>query len=79
MHDLRHTFAVHSLQNAVKRGIDPYAYLPMLSVYLGHKTVNATERYLRLTAEAYPDFTKDIERIMNKIIPEVDVLEESQR
>ncbi len=79
LHDLRHTFAVHSLQNAVKRGIDPYAYLPMLSVYLGHKTVNATERYLRLTAEAYPDFTKDIERIMNKIIPEVDVLEESQR
>ena len=71
LHDLRHTFAVHSLQAAVERGLDPYAFLPILSVYLGHKNLSATERYLRLTSEAYPYLTKEMDKIMDSIIPEV--------
>lgn len=71
MHDLRHTFAVHSLQSAVENGVDSNAFLPLLSVYLGHKTLSATERYLHLTAEAFPYLQKEMDRIMNDIIPEV--------
>lgn len=71
LHDLRHTFAVHSLQSAVEKGVDPNAFLPLLSVYLGHKSLAATERYLRLTAEVYPYLTKEMDNIMNSIIPEV--------
>lgn len=28
--------------------------LPVLSTYLGHKTIYATEKYLRLTVSIYP-------------------------
>lgn len=71
LHDLRHTFAVHSLQAAVEKGTDPNAFLPLISVYLGHKRLSATERYLRLTAEVYPYLTNEMNKIMNDIIPEV--------
>lgn len=76
LHDLRHTFAVHSLQSATEKGMDPNAFIPLLSVYLGHKSISATERYLRLTAEVYPYLTAEMDRIMNHIIPEVTDYEE---
>ena len=71
LHDIRHTFAVHSLQQAISQGMDINAYLPLLCTYLGHKRLSATERYLRLTAEAYPSVMMEINGIMNPIIPEV--------
>ena len=37
VHDLRHTFAVHSLMRQVRNGADIYCTLPILSVFLGHK------------------------------------------
>lgn len=76
LHDFRHTFAVHSLQSAIEKGIDPNAFIPLLSVYLGHKSLSATERYLRLTAEVYPYLTAEMDKIMNHIIPEVKDYEE---
>jgi len=72
LHDIRHTFAVHSLQAAVEAGTDPNAFLPLLCTYLGHRNLSATERYLRLTAEAYPFVVKTMDGIMEKIIPEVE-------
>lgn len=71
LHDLRHTFAVHSLQNAVKNGRDVQAFLPFLSAYLGHQDIRATERYLRLTAEAYPEMLEALNQANAAIIPEV--------
>jgi integrase len=55
IHDIRHTTAVHSLMNMVKDGLDIYCAMPILSVFLGHKTLSATEGYVRLTQEVYPD------------------------
>ena len=75
LHDVRHTFAVHSLQAAVEAGTDPNAFLPLLCTYLGHRRLSATERYLRLTAEAYPSVIKAMDGIMDKIIPEVESYE----
>lgn len=54
LHDWRHTFAVHSFKQMVDSGIDMYVALPILSTYLGHKTIYATERYVRLTMSIYP-------------------------
>lgn len=71
LHDLRHTFAVHSLQKLVIEGKDTYLILPILSTYLGHKNIYATERYLRLTAEIYPDILEKIESTFGKILSEV--------
>lgn len=71
IHDLRHTFAVHTLQRAVKRGVDVYCALPILSTFLGHASVTATEQYVRLTVEAFPEVCTALERYCAHVIPEV--------
>lgn len=72
VHDLRHTFAVHALKRAVNRGIDVYCALPILSTYLGHASVAATEQYVRLTADAFPDIRAALEQYCGHVIPEVE-------
>lgn len=69
LHDLRHTFSVHCLQNAMKAGRDIQEFLPVLSAYLGHKTLSGTQRYLHLTAELYPDILEQMEGWGKGIIP----------
>lgn len=51
VHDLRHTFAVHSLQAALDAGTTSHAFLPVLATYMGHKDIRHTEYYLHLTLE----------------------------
>lgn len=53
LHDLRHTFAVHSLEGMIDQGMDTYVSIPYLEEYMGHRNINCTEKYLRLTAESY--------------------------
>lgn len=69
LHDLRHTFAVHTLQKWIKNGEDLTAMLPVLSVYMGRKSIKATSRYLRLTAEVYPDMLRKVENTCSYVIP----------
>ncbi len=56
VHDLRHTFAVRSMQKLKKSKGNIVTALPYLSVYLGHYNMGATQIYLHLTAECYPEF-----------------------
>lgn len=49
IHDLRHGFAILALEQMEKQGYDMYTSLPLLSKYLGHKTIIETEHYIRLT------------------------------
>lgn len=69
LHDLRHTFAVHTLQKWVEAGEDLTAMLPVLSVFMGHKSIHATSRYLRLTAEVYPDVMRQVEDTCAYVVP----------
>lgn len=69
LHDLRHTFAVHTLQKWVESGEDLTAMLPVLSEFMGHKSFGATSRYLRLTAEVYPDLVRQVEQTCAYAIP----------
>jgi len=71
LHDLRHAFCVHSLAKQVKEGVDLYVALPILSAYVGHSSVLGTQRYLRLTAEAYPDLIEKVSRTCAYVLPEV--------
>lgn len=43
--------------------------LPVLSVFMGHKSMLATSRYLRLTAEVYPDVERQVETACAFVIP----------
>lgn len=54
IHDWRHTFAVRAFKQMIDAGMDMYASLPILSTYLGHKSIYDTEKYLRLTMLIYP-------------------------
>ena len=56
----------------VTNGMDPYCYLPVLSTYVGHKGVESTEIYLRLTKQYFLDVLKYGEKDADFIFPEVD-------
>jgi len=71
LHDLRHTFSCHTLKSMSDAGIDLYCALPVLSTYLGHKSIRATEGYLRLTAEFHPDVLARMSKISSFVFPEV--------
>jgi hypothetical protein len=53
----------------IKEGKELTSVLPRLSAYMGHGNLSATERYLRLTSEVYPEITALLDRKYGYIIP----------
>jgi integrase/recombinase XerD len=51
VHDLRHNYAVHRLQNWYRAGLDPSPLLPWLSAYMGHGNLLGTQHYLAATPQ----------------------------
>jgi len=74
LHDFRHTFAVHSLNQMVRQGMDLYYALPLLSTYLGHASVVATEGYVKLTEETYPGILDTVSRVCAYVFPGVNAI-----
>ena len=71
VHDFRHSFAVKRLNLWVQEGKDLNAYLPYLSMYLGHAHFTETDYYLHFVPEFFPLFKeKTLEKGAN-LIPEV--------
>lgn len=68
-HALRHTFSVHSLAMMAERGTDIYCSLPVLSTYLGHKTIESTNHYVRLVASMFPGLLKDVDKVCINVFP----------
>ncbi len=54
-------------------GISHEVALPLLMTYLGHATLSETGKYLKLTAEAFPDLVNQINQIYSQIIPDLEV------
>jgi integrase/recombinase XerD len=69
LHDLRHAMACHRLLNWYREGADLNAKLPVLATYLGHKGLSGTQHYLHLTAEIFPDITRNLEKTFGQVIP----------
>ena len=69
IHDLRHTFAVHCLKKWVLDGEQVNSLLPVLSSYMGHTNLTSVNKYLRLTADVFPDITRRIEKHFGYIVP----------
>jgi integrase len=78
LHDIRHTFVCHRLNEWANSDFDLMAGLPILSKYLGHENVAGTQWYLKMTAEAYPEITEKMNALTGYVFPEVggDYLEE---
>lgn len=68
---MRHTFAVHSLAKMVESGMDLYCALPILSTYLGHKSYQATNNYVRLTEDIYPNLLEKVDAICFNVFPKI--------
>lgn len=51
LHDLRATFAVNRIVSWYRQGENVQRLLPHLSVYLGHRSIRETQKYLNLTSE----------------------------
>jgi integrase/recombinase XerD len=77
LHDLRHTFSVHSLASMAGAGMDLYYSLPVLSTYLGHQSLAATDKYVRLTAEMYPSIIENANKLCPYLFPEIYKLTEN--
>jgi len=71
VHDLRHSFSVHSLAEMSRKGLDLYYSLPILSKYLGHRSLEATDKYVRLTSEMYPELIQEVNSLCSYVFPEV--------
>ncbi|MFO7882372.1 MAG: tyrosine-type recombinase/integrase [Kosmotogaceae bacterium] len=72
IHDIRHTSACHALAKMAESGVDLYTSLPILSTYLGHQTLNSTNKYVRLTAAMYPGLLKDVDMICLNVFPNIE-------
>ncbi|NCU27436.1 hypothetical protein EOM86_12095 [Candidatus Nomurabacteria bacterium] len=72
VHDLRHNFSVRAMEKMRKSGMDLYCMLPLLSVYLGHKGVRESERYLRLPKFRMDELASSGAKLVEGMIPEVE-------
>jgi integrase len=75
LHDLRHTFCVNALVKMSEAGQDLYYSMPVIMTYMGHQSVEATNRYVRLTAEMYPDMLKKVDEAYRYVFPEIGLVE----
>jgi integrase len=71
VHDLRHNFSVRAMEKMQKSGMDLYCTLPLISVYLGHKGIRETERYLRLPQFRMDEIASSGAKLVEGMIPEV--------
>lgn len=69
VHDLRHTFCVKTLARLAREGKDLYYIMPILSMYIGHLSLRATDRYVRLTSEMFPELLSQTDSICTYIYP----------
>lgn len=67
IHDWRHHMAVYSFKQMIDSGLDMYVALPILSTYLGHKTIFATEQYVRLTIQLFPYIEDKFHKLAEQI------------
>lgn len=72
IHDFRHGLAVACLKKWSADGEDLTNMLPYLAAYMGHSDFRATQYYLRLTAELYPEVVRMTEEVFHDVIPEGD-------
>jgi len=71
IHDLRHTFCVHTLEKIDEDTFDIYASSPLLSTFLGHKTLKETEYYLRLVEADFHVITDQAARHAPDLYPKL--------
>lgn len=73
IHDLRHTFCINALVKMSESGQDLYHSMPTLMAYMGHKSIESTNKYLRITQEMFPNILKKMNAVYKHIFPEIEL------
>lgn len=76
VHSLRHTYAVHAFMKAKESDMPLDTSLPIIQTCLGHRSTEATERYVRLTHEMYPELISKEEMLSVNIFPTIEYEEQ---
>lgn len=71
VHDFRHGYAVHRLNQWVREGQDINALYPYLSEYMGHSNYADTDYYLSLVEDFYTEMEQRLSTVNDDILPEV--------
>lgn len=71
LHDLRHTFCVNALVKMSEAGYDLHNSMPVLMTYVGHKSLEATNRYVRITQEMYPGLLAKLDEAYKYVFPDL--------
>ena len=72
MHCFRHVFVFKSFAQAERDGRSIDDSIPFLSIYLGHDSLNETEKYLKFSSDMYPEALGLFEEFTENVFPEVD-------
>ena len=54
-------------------GLDLYHSMPILMTYVGHQSLEATNRYVRLTQEMYPGILSKLDDTYKYVFPDIGV------
>jgi integrase len=71
VHGLRHSFAVRTLLNWYRQGIEPATRLNHLSTFLGHVNPTSTAVYLTITSELFEQANQRFEKFAPAVRAEV--------
>ena len=71
IHQFRHSFALRSFRQFELNGYKSKNMVPILSTYLGHDSLNETEKYLRFSYLLYPEANDTFEEFTCDLLPEV--------
>lgn len=71
VHCLRHAFAHRSFKKGAREGWAVNDQIPWLSIYLGHKNLKETEKYLKFSSEMFSDEINPFEVFSMDLFPEV--------
>lgn len=71
MHCLRHRFVFKSFRQLEAEGIRVDDAVPILSVYLGHYDLTETEKYMKFSAQLFPEEMDKFESFSEDLFPEL--------
>lgn len=71
IHCLRHAFAHRSFMKGTREGWAINDQIPWLSVYMGHRDLRETEKYLKFNSEVFSDAIDPFESYSTDLFPEV--------
>ena len=75
IHDLRHTACIHAMEKMISDGKDIYCTMPYIAAFMGHKNLDSTNYYLRLTKQMYPKLltaSESVSQMYNTILSNIE-------